>query len=194
MTTLQLNGIDYKSENASFLLERLVIAEDQKAFEVLYYRYFTILCMQVYGVVQCRYQAEEIVSDVFLKIWNNKKKIAINTNIVAYLSTSVRNQAIDYLRKNKKHKKVDYPETFPRISQSINPEDEYIFNEGAAQIEAIISALPPKGQYIFRLSRDKGMKYQEIADFLGISIKTVETHMRRALIFIRAQLRKHKLM
>lgn len=89
-----------------------------------------------------------------------------------------------------KHRRVDYPERFPSVMTGSTPEEKLIYKEGAQTIAQIINALPPKGKYIFQLSRDKGMKYHEIADFLNISIKTVETHMRRALIFIRAQLKE----
>ena len=74
-------------------------------------------------------------------------------------------------------------------SNYISPEERIFYEETRGIIQEAINALPPQGKYIFRLSREKGLKYKEIAEMLNISIKTVETHMRRSLIFLRHEVK-----
>lgn len=191
MHTLQLPTKSYSSINAMdchALFSKVCLEDDFEAFETLFNKYYNYLCQYVYTILSCEFQAEEVVSDVFIKLWNNRKQININSSLKAYLKISVRNQSIDYLRKRVKNK-ISL-ESIPENEYTIQvcPESDMIFNELNERIETVIGLLPPKGQHIFRLSRDEGLKYKEIAQQLNISIKTVETHMRRSLITLRREL------
>ncbi|NJO86916.1 MAG: RNA polymerase sigma-70 factor [Lewinella sp.] len=134
------------------------------------------------------YTSEEVVSDVFIKVWKNRQQLRVTTQVRYYLYTAVRNQAIDRLRKRIKERSFKSELALETEPQTISGEDYLIGQELAGRIESAIVNLPPQGQYIFRLSREEGKKYREIADLLNISVKTVETHMRRSLIQLRASL------
>ncbi|MEM6320441.1 MAG: RNA polymerase sigma-70 factor [Bacteroidota bacterium] len=168
-----------------YLLQKIIRQDDYGAFEELFHRYYQALCLQVNSRVGYLQATEEIVSDVFTKIWRNRANISITTKVKYYLYTAVRNQSIDYLRKQTKQRNYkheinrDYPSNFA------SPEELIIGEELRIKIEAAIEQLPPKAKHIFRKSRDEGKKYREIAEELNISIRTVETHIRRALIALR---------
>ncbi len=173
------------------LLYKMCQEDDFKAFERLFHQYYSYLCKYVNTIINCEYKAEEVVSDVFIKLWNNRKRLRIDNSIKAYLKISVRNQSIDYLRKQMKVKKVRDNLLQKELGYQPSPESQLILHELEEHIEDVIRQLPPKGQHIFRLSRYNGLKYKEIAQQLDISIKTVETHMRRSLIRLRQELKPY---
>jgi RNA polymerase sigma-70 factor, ECF subfamily len=168
------------------LLNAIATHNDAKALEQLFQRHYAPLCRYVYTIVQCRYTTEEVVSDVFMKIWNQRQVIQIQSSLKAYLLTSVRNLSIDYLRRQARRRTVGTDAIHSDISCSYtSAHDRLVGEEATTIIEAAIERLPRQGKVIFRLSRDGGMKYREIADHLGLSIKTVETHMTRSLVYLR---------
>ncbi|MEM1325259.1 MAG: RNA polymerase sigma-70 factor [Bacteroidota bacterium] len=183
---------NYATEEDILLFARIKQQDDFKAFEQLFDRHRLYLCRYVQKLVTCEYQAEEIVSDVFMKIWKNRKDLHISSNVKAYLNMCVRNLSIDYLRRQRRHRSAyaRLSEKQPEIETS--PEADFIYHELSDYLQQAITKLPPKGQHIFRLSRDEGMKYREIASELQISIKTVETHMRRSLISLRSALADYR--
>jgi len=163
---------------------------DDDVYKKLFYTFYPILCEKATSIVSCQQKAEEIVSDVFIKIWLNRDQLTIKSSLPAYLHMAVRNQSIDYLRRWAKRRTISGELPSDSDSGYSSPEDKLIYSEVSQEVQQAIEALPPRGRHIFKLSRNEGLKYQEIADQLDISIKTVETHMRRSLIFLRMRLRK----
>ena len=196
-TDLSTGSARYKSPDKTGLPEHqpdatllLMVSEcgDVKAYEVLFHRYYKPMCRFVFTLVHCRQMTEEIVSDVFIKIWNNRETIQILTNLKAYLVISMRNQSIDYIRRKQRKRTVSSDVINPDFPcENPNVDARLIGNEAVEIVESAVEKLPPQGKIIFRLSRDGGLKYREIADHLQISIKTVETHMTRSLIFLRKE-------
>lgn len=165
---------------------------DDEVYKKLFFTFYPILCDKAAGIVSCQQKAEEIVSDVFIKIWLNRDQLKIKSSLPAYLHMAVRNQSIDYLRRWAKRRTISGELPVDSDSGYSSPEDYLIYQETRQKVIDAIEALPPRGRHIFKLSRNEGLKYQEIADQLNISIKTVETHMRRSLIFLRLRLGKKK--
>lgn len=163
---------------------------DAEGYKKLFYSFYPVLCEKAASIVSCQQKAEEIVSDVFIKIWLNRDQLTIKSSLPAYLHMAVRNQSIDYLRRWAKRRMINGELPPDSDSGYSSPEEYLIFSETNQEVQDAIEALPPRGRHIFKLSRDEGLKYQEIADKLNISIKTVETHMRRSLIFLRLRLGK----
>jgi RNA polymerase sigma-70 factor (ECF subfamily) len=170
---------------------------DLAAFEELYKRYYIFLCLVAEHIIRNPYDAEEIVSDVFIKLWNIKEKIDITTSLKGYLVKAVHNTALNYLERNKIINKStdslsnsdsellawasDYP-----LGRLYEKEILKILDNG-------ITKLPDSCREIFILSRDKEMKYSDIAGKLGISVNTVKTQMKIALARLRDTLKDYLL-
>lgn len=162
---------------------------DVAVFEELYRQYYIYLCLIAEHIVKNHSDAEEVVSDVFVKLWTIREKTEITTSIKAYLVKAVHNTSINYLEKLKFENKLtdslskldyellawnsDYP-----LGQLYTKEIMEILDHG-------INTLPECCRQIFLLSRNEDMKYCDIACKLGISVNTVKTQMKIALFRLR---------
>jgi RNA polymerase sigma-70 factor (family 1) len=182
--------------NKKAALEQLLqqcLNGDHHAFTKLFKERYAELCVFSMRIVSDPCVAEEIVSDVLLKMWLNRDRIAIGTSVKAYLYTSIRNKAFDHLRSLKKDVLVD-------IGKATNvciPMDGYqkiVERELDQRIEQAIDKLPSQCRLIFSMSRSQDMPYKAISQQLNISIKTVETQVGRALRKLRLELREDYLM
>lgn len=186
-----------KSTRMEKLLTDIVYNESYTSFCELFRRYYHPLCVYAMRVVTYREIAEEVVSDVYMKLWKNKGQITVHTSFEAYLYKSVRNQSLDYLKlktyRPQKNDSLDILDSSHGYADYHTPSDELCFNELYAELEELVNALPKQCQLIFRLNRENGLKYREIADQLQISIKTVETQMGRALKLLRKRLSEQRL-
>jgi RNA polymerase sigma-70 factor, ECF subfamily len=168
---------------------------DVVAFEELYKQYYIFLCLIAEHIVRNSSDAEEIVSDVFVKLWNIRGKIEINSSIKGYLVKAVHNTSINFLEQSKITRKLtdyldcsdykllawdgDYP-----LGQLYEKEIMDILDHG-------IDMLPDNCKQIFMLSRNEDMKYCDIAGKLGISVNTVKTQMKIALARLRETLKDY---
>lgn len=166
--------------------------DNAKALKTLYEKYFSVLCCFAFKFVKTKYLAEEVVSDVFLKIWLDKKKIEIKTNLKAYLYAAVRNQSINYLKKKKIH--LEEIETIVKEKKvsDLNADQLVTSEEFKNDIDNLLQQLPEKRQIIFRLNRLDGLSYKEIAEILSISIHTVQNQMVAAVKFLADQKPRYK--
>ncbi len=154
--------------------------DSQEAFGKLFKALYGTLCSFALKYAPCNEDAEEVVSEVFLKVWNKRKELELTTSIRYYLVVCVRNQCVDLIRKESKWRKTDLSQAAvashePDITRRMAD------REALTYIEGIIDALPRQCQHVFRLSRYEGLKYEDIARTMGISVKTVETQISRAL-------------
>ena len=168
---------------------------DVVAFEELYKQYYIFLCLIAEHIVRNPSDAEEIVSDVFVKLWNIREKIEITTSIKAYLVKAVHNTSINFLAQsnmtnkltdsltNSDYKLLAWDSDYP-LGQLFEKEIMNILDHG-------INNLPDACRQIFILSRNENMKYNEIADKLGISVNTVKTQMKIALVRLRETLKDY---
>ena len=133
-----------------------------------------------------------------LKIWKNRNQIEVHTSFEAYMYRAVRNQALDYLKlksyRNREKDSLDAIQWNLAYSDQHSPLEEIVFDEFYTEVESCINKLPRQCQIIFRLSREEGLRYREIAERLNISVKTVETQMGRALKVLREQLPASRLL
>ncbi len=176
------------------LFEEMCINGNERAFNLLVAKYHNSLILYAQTISNCRMEAEEIVNDVFLKFWSSKDKINHYLSVKYYLKVSVRNRAIDLIRKNKKYKKYVVQQTNEELSMlryqnsNQNALDEICSSEVCNTIECVVNKIPPKAKQIFLMSRNEGMRYKEIAEKLNISVKTVETQMTRSLAMLRKEI------
>lgn len=157
---------------------------NKKAFAKVFRYYYPSLCN--YANIFCKNHStsEEVVQEVFIKIWENRKKITIRTSLEKYLYISVKNYSYNYFRDNFKH-------IFSELEGLDIPfnQDNYLELDELKKIcEKAINELPPKCKEIFLLSREKGMTYNQIAKAKGISNKTVENQLGIALKKLRSEL------
>jgi len=162
-----------------------------KAFEIIFRTYYVELSRFAVKYVGSTEQAEEIVQELFLTIWENRQKLSISSSLKSYLYTSVKNRSLNYL----KSAAVKYTQREEELSVHNHPVsldvEEYIYHQETQEaIQQAIQALPEKCKMIFTLSRQAGLSYKEIAEHLHLSIKTIEAQMGIALKRIRGELSK----
>ncbi len=170
-------------DNSQFISDNQLIVYmiegNQSAFKQLFDKYydyaFKVACLY------CSFlDAEEIVSDVFIKVWNNREGLKEIQNLRYYLFSSVKNQSLNYLRK-KKIDTADIENIFDFLIQDEeNPQWQMEVKELSGRLENVISNLPPKCRMVFQLVREEGMKYKDVAAQLSISENTVEAHLKKA--------------
>lgn len=171
---------------------------DENTYISLFKDYYSSLCAYSRRYVGRKDIAEEIVSETFFKIWENRKKLEIHTSIKSYLFQAVANNSLHHLRKLKKEEKIeDYFSSsenenigFTEISENMT-EQSLLMQELTARIEDAINQLPPQQQTAFRLKRYEGKKNKEIAEEMGIAVKTVEMHLSKAMVSLRNNLKDY---
>ena len=172
--------------------EMLLIAQgNELAFNSFMNRYMDGLYYHSYGILYNKEMAEEIVSDVFLEVWKNRKKIMEVENMKAWLNTLIYRKSISYLRKeNKRHLNVSMDEMtqfcFP-VTET--PADHMISVEEMRSLQLAIEALPPKCKHVFFLAKIERVPYQQIAEMLDISLATVNYHIGFAMTTLKKKLK-----
>lgn len=161
---------------------------DERAFQTLFKKYYSAMCSFARQFLFDSEMAEETVQEIFVKIWEKREQLNIETSVKHYLFRSVRNHCLNLLQ-HEKIKKQYASKILEANHAEIDPEQYFIEVDLLKRIERSIDSLPPKRKEIFRLSREQGMKYKEIADTLNISIKTVEAQMGLALKHLRDELK-----
>ena len=164
-------------------------ANDRLAFNTIYRTYSRRIFRFAYSYVKIQSDAEEIVQDVFLKVWENREKIDEYLSFESYLFTITYNTSISVLRKKvSENQYIEYLKSIQTASIQNNTTTEIEFTELRDRADQIIEQLPSRQKQIFKLNREKGHTYREIALILNISQNTVESHMGRALKTIRKKL------
>ncbi len=155
---------------------------DIEAFEVLFRRYYEPLCRYACRLVEDTNVAEEVVQELFYKIWKERKELQIFLSVKSYLYSAIRNQALLHLE----HLQVTgrYQEKIksrPEESMPATPAEQLEYNELQQYIEGALERLPERRRKIFCMNRYEGKKYTEIAGELSLSVKTVEAEISKAL-------------
>jgi len=164
---------------------------DEHTLEELFRQHFSGLCSFAIGYVKDHEAAKEIVQDAFVNLWEKRDSIDLKKPVKTYLSTTVRNRCLNYLRDHKKFSNdLLALEDLPQEAHYHQP-DKLVESDIRIQIDQAIAELPQKCREVFLLSRFKHLKYQQIADELQISVKTVETQMSKALLHMRKRLAEY---
>jgi RNA polymerase sigma-70 factor (ECF subfamily) len=170
---------------------------DSDVFEKVFKKYYVMLCYEANEYVNDSFLAEEIVDDVFCKIWENRSTIVIKFSFREYLIQSVHYKSISHLRKGKKEKEVlewieeNKMERYNLISLGETPLDYIISEELEEKIDIAIDLLPDQYRKAFILSRRESLKYEEIAEVMGISINAVKLYIKKALSILRENLKEY---
>lgn len=163
----------------------------QEAFEYVFKTYFNALCRYAYTLVRNEHVAQEMVQDCFCDLYVKRKRIVINQSLKYYLFQMVKNRSLNHLKQEKlRQGKIKI------LAEDLRSEEEFfdVITDSDAlrdirhKIKAALNLLPPQSRKVFELGKYSGFSYPEIAQEMGISVKTVEKQMSRALSILRTEL------
>lgn len=167
----------------------LIQKNDRVAFYNLYERYCRRLHGFVLRYIKQKEDAEEIVQEVFVKIWESRNKIDAYSSFEAFLFTIAYNTTISLLRKRtNENKYLEHLKSLQQPDSSPDLIDEIHFNELNDRVQSLLNELTPRQKEIFQLSREEGLSHEEIAKKLDISVNTVKKHIGNTLVFLRSQI------
>ena len=177
----------YQSDN-DFLLSA-VQRGDQKAFDTLFRRYYPMLCAYGHRFVELE-DAEEIVEDSLLWIWENRETLVIESSLNSYLFKMVYRRALNKLAHIDATQRAD-TRFYEEMQEMLQDTDYYQIEELAKRIEDAVSALPESYREAFVMHRFRDMSYKEIAETLGVSPKTIDYRIQQALKQLRVDLKDY---
>jgi RNA polymerase sigma-70 factor (family 1) len=182
-------GENFRNNDELAMLNRLRQG-DEKAFTSLFYAYKDKLYAYVYSFTKSSEAAEDIIQDVFMKLWHNRERLVGIDNLNAFLYRIAQNKAIDELRRfSRDTLAMDEMFSDDDNKQRVNtPIEEMISKEVLKTYREAVSSLPPQQQKVFVMHKEKGMSDKEIAEEMGIAYYTVKNHFRDALANIRSYL------
>jgi RNA polymerase sigma-70 factor (ECF subfamily) len=174
-------------------LVRRIRAGDERALGEVFRAHFAGMASFVQRFVRSPDVAEELVQDVFLKLWTKREQLAEIETLRTYLFRAARNTALNHLRRQKLERRWQEEQGMDDDPPAAFAADEETTEqEVTAAVQEAINRLPPRCREVFLLSRDGGLTYAEIARSLEISVKTVETQMGRALKSLRVSLKQFR--
>jgi RNA polymerase sigma-70 factor (family 1) len=172
------------------LQKKICQNNDQHAFGQLFIAYMPYLKQFAFSIIKSNELSEEIVSDVFIKIWQNRASVCKVENFKLYLYISTKNTALNYLSRHYRKEIISLDEMSLNISTNLsNPEQILITSEAIKKIDLAIQNLPPKCKLIFKLVKEDKLKYNDIAQLLNISVKTIDNQMAIAIRKLSASIR-----
>lgn len=163
-------------------LQYQVSSGSQTAFAALFRLFYPRLHSFCLQYVHVKEVAEEITNDVFVKLWNRRASLRQIDNLSTYLFVAVKNSALNYLKQYSHiHVAIEDEEGSSALINRHNPEEELEWKEIRFELNQAIEQLPDQCRTVFKLIKEEGFRYKEVAEILGISPRTVETQLFRAL-------------
>jgi RNA polymerase sigma-70 factor, ECF subfamily len=168
------------------LLER-IRAGDEAAYDAVFRSWYAPLVRVAGALVRDSDAAEEVVQDVMVELWRRRHVMDANVTLRAYLLRAVRNRSLNHLRHLRVRRETT-GEVEALYNEPVSSDQPVVAKELAEAVKTALDGLPPRCREVFDLSRAHGLKYAEIAEALGISEKTVEAQMGKALRVLRERL------
>ena len=165
---------------------------DVETFESLFHRFYAGLTHYAESLVRKEEIAEEVVQDVFYNIWKNRDSLRIQRTWKSYLYRAVYNNSMMHLRKTRREFLLEDTTSSDLAGSYADPSESMEYHEISDLVNQTLASLPERTREIFRLNREEGKKYREIAEELSISVKTVEANMGKALKALRTSLENHR--
>ncbi len=180
MSLEQMNAGNIESDRVDLEYFNKVRLGDAEAFSSLFRKYYESLYQFARRLVKDPQSAENVVQDVFVRIWLTRQECNIHSSVKSYLYTAVKNHSLNYLKREKTRIRVS-EETNYQGHFNQTPEQELIEKENYEAVHREIEKLPEKCRQIYLMKRYDNLTYAEIAEILQISINTVKTQMKRAI-------------
>ena len=178
-----------ESEQIDFMLRSITLHDDEVAFRYLFEHYYPSLCLFAKRFIDDRETREDIVQEVFFRLWDKRKQITVMSSAQNYLLTSVRNLCLNYLRRQ---------ETQQSFEKSLfdQPEDEegdrlIQLRELEELLAQTLALMPPEYRLAFELNRMEGKSLDEVAQQMGVSTRTVERYRDKAIALLQTELKEY---
>ena len=162
--------------------------KDETAFEQVFKTYFKRLHAYAFTILKNDVEAEEMVQQVFFKLWERNESLSLSGSVSAYLYRAVHNESLNYIKHQKVRSNHQLHVAYSMKNEVEHPAKKVMAGELEKKIHTALNELPEQCRTIFQMSRFDELKYREIADKLGISVKTVENQMGKALKLLREKL------
>lgn len=170
---------------------RDVSLNDEIAFQQMFEHYYANLCMYAKRFIQDLNTREDIVQDVFCAIWINRKKIDYNIPITNYLVTSVKNNCLNYLRKHSSYDSHEETELEQIPVYADDNEEMFALQELEEMFTRTLASLPEEYRIAFEMSRMENKSTTEIAEILGVSVRTIERYRNKAIEILKTELKEY---
>lgn len=170
--------------------ETLFLQGDKSAFEQLFRAYYSRLVHYAFKVLGDQDEAEEMVQQVFISLWETRQKMSIHSSLKSYLYRAVHNRCLNLIEKNAVRQQYQQ-EVRATTDESVQPLQQLAHTELEKEMKRALDKLPEQCRRVFELSRYEGLKYAAIAEVLGISVKTVENQVGKALKILREELKEY---
>ena len=157
---------------------------DEKALKEVVDKFYNQLCVYSVQYTDSLEVSEDIVQDFFIRLWEKKLYLTVNSNLKSFLFNSVRNASVDYLRKHQPYRFVEIEEDAYITDFELN---ETEIEEQVRRLKHYLKQLTPQEYKVLMEIVVHNKKYKEVADELGLSVNTIKTHLSRALKFLRSQ-------
>jgi RNA polymerase sigma-70 factor (ECF subfamily) len=183
LLTFDLPAYDHHTTIQLRALQQSIAKSDETAFTQLYLQFNKRLQQFANSLIRSKETSEELVEDVFVKIWANRQSIIEIDNLTVYLYVAVKNKALNSLSQKAKEliaAPFDYLD-LPVDEFAADPYELIITNEMMARLQKVIENLPPRCKMIFKLIREDGLKYKEVAEILNISVNTIDAQIAIAV-------------
>lgn len=162
--------------------------DDPEAFEKLFRRYHIRIYAFAFRLLTTSIDAEEIVQDVFLALWSQRKSLQLKTSLSSYLFGIARNKVYEVIRQKLQNELIAAYILEQRPEYVLVTEEEILYNDLNERLNQLLTGIPQRRREIFLLNRKEGLSYQEISKKLGITENTVDTQIRHALNYLRNKL------
>lgn len=172
------------------LLHRISVDSDKAAFSELFRRYHSKLVSFATCFLPNYEEAEDMVSEVFIRLLQNHAQLRDIENFEGYLYYSVKNQCLNQLKKNKREKKIFTPLDLQdcKTGESTQPLEQLLTSELRDKIAGCVDRLPHKRRLVYKMIKDDGLKIKEVSKLLDISEKTVKKHLELAVRDLRMEI------
>jgi len=171
-----------ENENIKRLLTAISVNSDQGAYRELFILLHARLKQFAYSILKSGEEAEELVSDVFIRIWQKREQLENINSPLLYFYTTTKNLALNQLSKQKRQVNLSPEEWLVQVnSLYFDPEQLMLTEEMFRQVKKAVNDLPPRCRLIFKLVKEDGLRYKEVAELLQLSVKTIEAQMAIAL-------------
>lgn len=169
-------------EETFTLQQKVSLFDDQFAFQQLFRWFYAGLSQFSASMVKVKEVAEEIVEDVFVRMWNNRKELVNIDNLRVYLYVAVKNHSLNYISRQGNKISVELNDLDVVCAELVpSPEDLMVVSEMLQAVNKVVYELPPKCRIVYKLVKEDGLKYKEVAEVLNISPRTVENHIALAI-------------